>query len=291
MKTKYILTVLVTACVVLHLNGINPVMQYTLTNPCTPSVTISSISDTYGCYSFVADNGIATDPDSYYVWDFGDNTTASGKTVYHCYSPSTNVVNYTISLSYQSPSLCGVLPTVQNFILIVNPPASGLCVMQTPSVTLNNYSVTVYAGFAIPEIMTRYFYGDGFWSASDNSHVYSNCGNYIITVKSWDMNMPNDTCYGYNAVNISCDGATVINEQDANAFIFPNPFTDFILFEATEAIKQIVVIDIAGREVCRKDFNFITSGKLNLSALPAGVYSVVFTFKNGLTHNRKLIKD
>lgn len=291
MKTT-IFTIFVALFLSFHAEALEPVIQHTLTNPCTPSVNIVAIPGTYGCYSFTADNGIPNDPDSYYSWDFGDNNTATGKTVYHCYSPVTNVVNYSVSLTYLSPALCGVMPNTQSFILVVSPPASGYCVNPTPSVTVNGYSVTVYAGSAIPEIMFKYYYGDGFSSQMDNSHTYSNCGNYIITVKNWDMNQPDDTCYAYKAINISCDGSTGIKE---NAFdqqrLFPNPVTERLYFIVQEPIREITVNDIAGRKCYRKEYeSAMAKGGIELSGLTPGLYVLTFNYENGKQQHMKFIK-
>lgn len=277
-----------------HAKALEPVTQYTFTNPCMPSVNITSIPGSYGCYSLTASNGLPNDPDSNYIWDFGDNQTATGKTVYHCYSPSTNVVNYTVSFTYLSPALCGPTSNVQTFILIVNPPANGYCVNPTPSVTVNGYSVTVYAGAAIPEIMTKYYYGDGFSSFMDNSHVYSNCGNYILTVKMWDMNQPNDTCFSYKAINISCDAVTGIRDNRVDKYterVFPNPVNDFLYFDTQEPLLAITVKDIAGRECYRREYDHaIMEGGLNLSGFAPGMYILAFSYKDGKQQNKRFIK-
>lgn len=291
MKTIYLLMILAGLCKSIYMPAVNASKQFTLTNPCTPSVTIIPVPGTYGCYSFTADNGITGDPDSYYLWDFGDNTSDTGKTIYHCYSPVTNGTNYTVSLTYQSPALCGVTPNVQNFIIILNPPAGGSCVSPTPSITVNGYSVTVWAGSGIPEIMTRYFFGDGYWSAT-NSHVYSNCGNYIITVKQWDMNQPSDTCYAYNAVNLSCDGSTGIEEAvNDREILFPNPCSNSLGFSVNTPLGNISIKDIIGREVYRKVYGSTTNDLLELAELAPGAYLFIIRYKNGKQKSLKFIKE
>lgn len=272
--------------------ALEPVTQYTLTNPCTPSVNIVAIPGTYGCYSLTASNDVLNDPDSNYAWDFGDNSTATGKTVSHCYSPTGSITDYTVSLTYQSPALCGVMPITQSFTITVNPPASGYCVSPSPSVAVNGYSVTVYAGFAIPEIISKYYYGDGYASLMENSHVYSSCGNYIITVKTWDMNQPDDTCYAYSAVTISCDGATGIRDRAFDQQrLFPNPVTDRLYFIVQEPLKAVVVKDITGRDCYHKEYeNAQTNEGIDLSDLAPGLYVLVLNYEDGKHGNMKFIK-
>jgi hypothetical protein len=289
-----IFTTLTVLCLSFSVKALRPVSQCTLSNPCTPSVTIMPVAGTYGCYSFVADNGIPNDPDSFYSWDFGDNSSATGKTVYHCYSPQANVTNYLVSLTYQTPALCGVMPNVQTFILIVNPPASTLCVSPTPSISVTGYSVVIYAGSFIPEIMSQYHFGDGYWSSMNNSHTYNNCGNYIVTFKSWDMNQPNDTCYGYNAVNISCDGTTGIEDrviENSIELLFPNPVSDKLYFVVPEPLTAVAVKDARGRECYRKNHEGVTKGQLDLEWLAPGVYAVVFIYKDGRQRQVKFIRN
>lgn len=287
-----IFTIFVALFLSFHAKALEPAMSYTLTNPCTPSVDIVPMPGAYGCYSLTANNGIPNDPDSYYSWDFGDNSTATGKTVYHCYNPQSSVANYSVTLTYQSPALCGVAPNVQSFILIVSPPAGTLCVNSTPSVSVNGYSVTIYTGSAIPEIMFKYYYGDGFSSQMDNSHVYSTCGNYIITIKNWDMNQPDDTCYAYKAINISCDGLTGIRDYAFDqAHLFPNPVTDYLYFAVQKPLRAIAVKDIAGKEIYRKDYeSAMTQDRFNLPDLAPGMYVLTFNYEGGIQRNMKFIK-
>jgi hypothetical protein len=126
-----------------------------------------------------------------------------------------------------------------------------------------------------------------------NSHVYSTCGNYIITVKNWDMNQPNDTCYGYNAVNISCDGPTGIRDhafEGAQELLFPNPFTDRLFFSVKEPLRGIALKDITGREFYRKEYDAVTEDGLELSEIAPGMYVFVFIYKDGKQRNMKFIK-
>ncbi len=290
MKTLY--TILSILCLSSYVKALEPLSQYTLTNPCTPSVTIVPIADTYGCYSFTAINGVPNDPDANYTWDFGDNTSATGKTVYHCYSPQQNMTNYAVSFTYQSAALCGVAPTVQIFTINVNPPT--ICVDPTPLIGLNGYSVTVYTGFVIPEIIFNYKFGDSTSYSPYNSHLYNHCGNYIITVKNWDMNRQNDTCYGYNAVNISCDATTGIKDQayeKRNELLFPNPVSDNLYFVVQEPLAGISVKDSRGRECYRKSYEGITKGRLELESLEPGVYVLVFIYKDGRQRQLKFIRN
>jgi hypothetical protein len=293
MKTIYLLTLSFAFFLPIAAETQRATGQYTLTDPCVPGVTITAIPNTYGCYSFTAFNGVPNDPDAYYSWNFGDNNTGTGKTIYHCYAPVTNVTTYIASLTYQPPFNCGIAPGTQTFAIMLNPPAGSLCVHPTASVTVAGYSVTVYSGSGIPEIIYNYQYGEGQPPIHDNDYVYDSCGSYIIRIKSWDMNQPNDTCYGYNAVNINCSEVTGIDENNRTKQqeqLFPNPCLDNLKFIVQEPLKYIRLTTITGSEVFRKDYLAATNDMLELNWLPAGVYVITFSYKDGKQKNIKFVK-
>lgn len=277
-------------------NAITPAITFTLINPCMPQVTISPIPNTYGCYSITAFNGNANDPDAYYQWSFNDGTTAVGKTVYHCYSPAYASINHTLSLTYNSPALCGVFPTVVIYTVTTIPVPIGICVNNTPSITLAASSVTIWAGAAIPEIMTSYNYGDGSSIQPSYTHTYSACGNYIIEVKTWDMNSPANICYKYAAVNIACNTNTISptgiikNVKEADLILYPNPSKELIGIKALDPIANVMVFDLLGKEM---DVVFElenVEGKLYISGLLFGTYFVQVQFENNTTTITKFIK-
>ncbi|MBA3680563.1 MAG: T9SS type A sorting domain-containing protein [Bacteroidetes bacterium] len=276
-----------------NIHGVNSIKTSTLVNPCAPQVSITPFPNTYGCYSITAYNSVPNDPDSYYQWNFQDGTTAVGKIVYHCCSPVTVTTNYTLSLTYTSPTLCGPLSNVQVFTITLNPPASTLCVNNTPSVTLAANSVTVWSGFAIPEIMTSFNYGDGSATSQTNTHTYPNCGNYIITINSWDMNTPNNICYSYAAVNITCPNPTGITDLEniSKMVLYPNPATEFLNIKITQPIKELEVFDLLGKKTEVLTEINDQQNTLHTVKLTPGSYIVKIQFENGQKTYRKFIKQ
>lgn len=263
-------------------------------NPCVPNVTITPIPNTYGCYSIVATNTAApNEPDSYYQWNFG-NVTATGKTVYHCYSPSIGVMNHTLSLTYTSPALCGVQPNVYTFTISVPPPPMGTCVNNVPTFSLSANSVTVYAGSVIPEIITNYQYGDGSGVSPYPYHTYGSCGNYILEVREWDMNaVPTVTCYAYAAINIPCNSSLAIGEQHINALkrYYPNPVQEVLTIETSQRIEKVIAGDLMGKGYPLRfngDGDIVTIETANL---PAGAYVLSIYFSDGRHQSVKLLKD
>lgn len=277
-----------------HANAAQPLSTFTLTNPCMPQVTITPITNTYGCFSITAYNGILNDPDAYYQWHFQDGTTGTGKTIYHCCSPVTVATNYTLSLTYINPNIvCVPMSYVQVFNVTLNPPAATQCIYNTASFSLAVNSVTVWAGITIPEIFTSFAYGDNSQSTFNNMHTYPGCGNYIIKVSQWDMNNPNDTCFAYAAVNIACSSPTGIknNYQKTIATFYPNPAKEVLNIKAALPFNSIKIYNILGKEVLVYHEPQSNESKINIEGLLSGTYFVKMQFENGERATIKFIKE
>lgn len=293
MKTIKLLILAFSLFFVKSASALNPASTFTLVNPCVPLVTITSISNTYGCYSLTTNNSVPNDPDAYYQWQFQDGTNGIGKTILHCCSPVTVTTNYTVSLTYNSPQLCGPLPNVQVFTITLNPPSPTHCVLNTPSVSLSVNSVTVWAGVAIPEIFTNYNYGDGSPTTNAYTHTYPACGNYIVQVNQWDMNNPNDTCYAYAAVNINCANPNGIKDHSKKMItaLYPNPAKEVLTIKTAIPFTGIKVYDVLGKEALVSFDIQNTEGKIYLKELLQGTYFVKIELEDGKQAYVKFIKE
>ena len=72
----------------------------------------------------------------------------------------------------------------------------------------------------------------------------------------------------------SCTECTTgLNEEVNNVAIYPNPVNTIMTVKATEAIQQIRILDLTGKEVA----NFVANGltqEINVEALKAGIYTI-----------------
>ena len=72
----------------------------------------------------------------------------------------------------------------------------------------------------------------------------------------------------------SCTECTTgLNEEANNVAIYPNPVNSIMTVKATEAIQQIRILDLTGKEVA----NFVANGltqEINVEALKAGIYTI-----------------
>lgn len=293
MKTIKLLICALCFLFINDLGALNARLTSTISNPCMPQVTITPIPNTYGCYSITAGNGNPNDPDSYYQWHFQDGSNGIGKTIYHCCSPVSITTNYTLSLNYNSPALCGPLPTYSVYTIVLNPPPSTLCVNNTPSVTLAANSVTVWGGIIIPEIMTNYTFGDGSPRTQINTHTYAACGNYIIQVNQWDMNMPNDTCYAFAAVNINCANPNGIKDNSSLLItkVYPNPAKEALHIRTLAPIISVKAYDLFGKEILLPFDEQGIEVNLHLEMLSSGIHFVKIEFENNAEAYIKFIKE
>ncbi|MBU1370485.1 MAG: T9SS type A sorting domain-containing protein, partial [Bacteroidetes bacterium] len=74
----------------------------------------------------------------------------------------------------------------------------------------------------------------------------------------------------------------------SSARIYPNPATDFVYISAEENIREISIINQQGQLV-QKEGNKLQQDRIDLSNLPAGIYTLMLETENGLI-TRKQIK-
>jgi len=78
--------------------------------------------------------------------------------------------------------------------------------------------------------------------------------------------------------------------------VFPNPAGDYVnlVMTSEEVINTLYIYDFAGRVVYRKDLIRADQGshwyRLNLSALPAGIYTVAIINKTSQMSGHKFVK-
>jgi hypothetical protein len=71
-----------------------------------------------------------------------------------------------------------------------------------------------------------------------------------------------------------------ISELDASVAIYPNPVNTVMTVKATEAMQQIRILDLTGKEVA----NFVANGltqEINVEALKAGIYTIQIATATG----------
>lgn len=268
--------------------------SFTLTPVCNPSVTITGIASATDCFSLSASVLHPGAPDSYYTWNFGDGTpTETGRTLNHCYASETVAGNTTrtVTLSYFNTAL-NCMGSVTSTLHVSVIPASP-CPNVPPDFTLAVPTVTVWAGSLIPEIITNYDYGDGTTPGTNPVHTYTACGNYIVQVTYWDMNMPDKVCQNFVAINISCSAPTGVREVPATAAIavFPNPGSELIHVKASEWITGITVTDPSGRTVLSERLVNSADHVLQTSHLAAGTYLMTIGLDSGIRKTVLFIKQ
>lgn len=135
-------------------------------------------------------------------------------------------------------------------------------------------------------------YGDG-WAYTNNdnpSGVWLSNSTGEIFAESWGYsNGPAFSYYDfYLNVTSTGDGSHVgIEDVDNVSFsIYPNPATDRLTIESSEAVREINIIDMTGRTV----MTLGAENSVNVSSLAAGVYVVRVATANGVGM-QKFVKE
>ncbi|AZB07418.1 T9SS C-terminal target domain-containing protein [Chryseobacterium sp. G0162] len=76
------------------------------------------------------------------------------------------------------------------------------------------------------------------------------------------------------------------DSQKREISVYPNPSTDFITITSKEDLKKITVSSLEGKTVITKG----SSGNIDVSKLPTGIYILQGELKNGTVVSKKIIK-
>jgi hypothetical protein len=140
----------------------------------------------------------------------------------------------------------------------------------------NVWDVTVPIGLGAIEYK---FTVDG-WNVSEQFVGGESCTvtNGGFTNRSYNVTAPatvGEVCWQ------SCsDCQAGISELAATVAIYPNPVNTVMTVKATEAMQQIRILDLTGKEVA----NFVANGltqEINVEALKAGIYTIQIATATG----------
>ncbi len=137
-------------------------------------------------------------------------------------------------------------------------------------------------------------YGDGWrWTNNDNpSGVWLDDANGSVIAESWGYsNGPSfSTIDYYLNVTTSGDGSHVgiDNAEPVVEFtVYPNPVNEYLTINCSDAIRQVEILDVAGRTVMTANGNQTV---INTEALSAGVYMLRVVTENGVSA-QKFVKE
>lgn len=96
-----------------------------------------------------------------------------------------------------------------------------------------------------------------------------------------------------NALYFVVEHSTLMSQQ-ADTFdivsIYPNPAsTTLTITGGVDSLNDITIYNVAGQLVRELDNKDLTGGEIDVDALPAGIYLVQLTLKNGTQQTKKLL--
>ncbi len=111
--------------------------------------------------------------------------------------------------------------------------------------------------------------GTNDYRGEEGPHLGGTDARYILltAVDTWG-----DDCAGLSEVRFDIEGVVSsveeIREEHHSISIFPNPATQSIAIETEMDLKEIILVNIAGKELTRTSY----APKMDISYLPNGVY-------------------
>jgi hypothetical protein len=86
-------------------------------------------------------------------------------------------------------------------------------------------------------------------------------------------------------------GVDEMGNNSNSLFIYPNPAGDFIHIELPDDAEIIIISDIMGKEVLRKNVIAQQQFQIDVSQLPKGFYQATSISENGSALTGKLVKQ
>ncbi len=240
-------------------------------------------------------------------WNYGDGTGSSDQNPSHTYSTEGE---YVVSLTIYTDSCSN---TLEQVVYIEDFGNTGDCnAFFYPQFDSTAIAVQFY-DLTMPRANTwEWEFGDGQTSNEQNPyHVYSEVGVYTVLLiagsdsclSAFEMEIvifenPTDTknvTYGgeiLQAHAIHYDAAAGIEQtQIQNTFtLYPNPVNDVLNINFNKNVNaQIEIISITGQVIKRTTTENNSTGSINTSNLPKGVYFARINI-NGETYSQKFIK-
>jgi hypothetical protein len=106
------------------------------------------------------------------------------------------------------------------------------------------------------------------------------------------MAKKNSTYSDVSNVAVGVNIAAGIDDVElASKHVYPNPAIDYLYINATDAIKQITIVDYLGNTQQVNWVNNNGENRVDVMHLTPGVYFVVWTLQNGETRNQRIIKQ
>lgn len=277
--------------------------------PCNLNASFTSTVGSSGNVNF-SSTATNTSANTYYYWNFGDNTYGFGANVSHAYT--SNGLFNVLHTVVDSVTFVYCSDSVTQAVNISNAPciANASFTMAKDSTQLPAIVWNAYTTYPANVVSATWSWGDG--SSSTGlypSHTYSAAGMYnvcltvsvtcgattVICVNSnINKTSSNNAMITLNVVSATPTGIKQNEATRSSVKIYPNPNNgefEIKLSGLHEKNAVIKIVDITGREVLsleEEQTNGMLHSKLNLSQLSSGSYFVkVVSGKE--VYNSKLI--
>ncbi len=228
----------------------------------------------------ISGNDMAQQPNASYPYSAGSAMTIKS---------STDLLNPTADYYYfydmviEYNQICGRVPITAEFQNTTETPDANFTPSQNP-VNLSNGGMVVFENLSVNSVEYFWDFGDGNTSTETSpTHAYTEVGTYEVKL----ISVNSEGCGDTKIIDLEVSElSNVIDEIDeVNVTVFPNPaYQQVNLQIRTADVRQveILVMDIYGKELQRKQINFnqTLDTELSLENYPAGVYYIRCLFGN-----------
>lgn len=165
----------------------------------------------------------------------------------------------------------------------------------TPTISPNNVCINAPINFTDLSTNTPTAWA---WQFPGATPSVSTLSNPVITFSATGfhtVSLISTNAYGASTAytgTVFASGCLGLNEaSDGNKLLLmPNPSSGIVQVQLEEAIKEVVVIDINGKELIRRIGNFGTKAEIDISEFPKGIYFLQVKASNRI-YQEKIIRE
>lgn len=120
--------------------------------------------------------------------------------------------------------------------------------------------------------------------ATSRQYVAENPGDYYVEVE-------NDTGCVDRSLSVSVDVVGLEDKSYSRVELFPNPVEQVLHISTEHQLTAIMIYDMLGKVVYRKDTDIAANQQIDMSGVPAGVYMVRCMHKEATIYRTSIIKQ
>lgn len=228
----------------------------------------------------ISGNEMTKQPNANYPYSVGSAITIKSST--DLVNPTSDYL-YFYDIEVEFNQVCGRVPVTAEYQSTTEIPDANFSPSQNP-VNFSNGGLVSFENLSINSVDYFWDFGDGNTSNEPSpTHTYTEVGDYEVKLIAVNSEGCGDTKIIELQVSEVSNVLETFNETEVT--VFPNPTLNQVNLQIQTAdvrTVEILIVDIYGKELQRKQVNFnqILETELSLENYPAGVYYIRCLFEN-----------